>query len=145
MNINDCNRNISQLSLSRTRRAHVSMMRQSCLSAAASALRRISTRTSGGWAPPRQAETLAPSSPQAAATPDHHKTDIFPQRSKVVCRNWQQFGSCRYGQRCIFAEGHSDRAMQIPRSTGKRQVEVFESRLMARVSLSRCTIVQDVV
>jgi hypothetical protein len=100
------------------------MLRRSLLPRAIAALRRHSTRSAGGWSPRLPTAVLASSSGSAAAAAEVIKAErvkpIAPRSYKVVCQNWQRFGSCRYGVRCAFAAGHVDGERLKPRSNGQR-------------------------
>merc|ERR1711998_468007 len=54
-------------------------------------------------------EAETPSSPPTAKPPTtrspEHRHNESPCR---VCRNWARFGSCDWGERCFFAESHTD-------------------------------------
>ena len=105
--------------------AAVVMLRSSFLTRAIATVRRLSTRNTGAWTPPQHSEFASPSrnsapAPAERSEPAHTGRITSNRRHRVICQNWQQYGSCRYGARCAFAEGHVDGNMLRPRSTGQR-------------------------
>ena len=90
------------------------MLRPFLLPRAVSALSCLSLRTASGWTPQRHLEF--PAAAGAAAAPPA----ALAMKSRVFCQNWQRFGSCRYGARCVFVEGHVHTALTKPRSIGQR-------------------------
>lgn len=37
-----------------------------------------------------------------------HQAVIDPSYKTELCKNWQEFGHCRYGTKCRFAHGHHE-------------------------------------
>lgn len=94
------------------------MLRPFLFPRAVAALRRLSVRATSGWTPHRNQEFPAAAIAAAGAAAAHPAA--LTMKSRVFCRNWQRFGSCRYGARCVFVEGHVDTAVAKPRSIGQR-------------------------
>ena len=97
------------------------MLRALFFPRAVTALRFFASRNNGGWTPRLQSELPAPTGAKTAAFTQAERVEKTEARKpRVICQNWQRFGSCRYGERCAFAEGHVDRASAAPRSIRHR-------------------------
>jgi hypothetical protein len=97
------------------------MLRALFIPRAVTTLRFFASRNNGGWTPRPQPELPAPTGAKTAAFTQAERVEKTEARKpRVICQNWQRFGSCRYGERCAFAEGHVDRASAAPRSIRHR-------------------------